>query len=302
MRSFGVLGLFASLWLCGCSAPPKSEEIALADEAKQVSWADYLHTPERRFVAAPLSEPTEPEPEAPAIEPPPRVVGPAHPKVSASYEDLGDGLRLLDDLSAVDMPAIDVDTGIVVVPQLQILQLTTLIGWFKVSWLDPSGHGESLDLVGDDGELSPREMRPRLREVNAKLSASRWRSMERLAVELPNDDTLRLDRDDPPAERRVEAIVQHGELIVRIPGVRVLERHRLERSRVMSLHRLYADRDSGTALAIFMDCTGDNCTCDPAFTAQVMRFDAATFAAIDRRPCSHCEPTDFGFNKGDPWG
>lgn len=98
----------------------------------------------------------------------------------------------------------------------------------------------------------------------------------------------------------VQAITQHGELIVRIPGVRVLERHPIEPGQG-SLHRVYADRESGTVLAIFTECAGDSCTCDPAFTAEVMRFEPTTFTWIDRRPCSHCEPTDYGFNDGDPW-
>jgi hypothetical protein len=285
MRSFGVIGLFASLWLLGCSAPPRSDEVALSTESEGLVWADHARIPDRHLLAAPRA--TEPER---------TVVGPAHPKVSATFEEIDEGLWSLQDLSAVDMPAIDVDKGIVVVPQLEILQLSTIVGWWEVSWLDPSGNEESLALVDD----SPREVRRRVREVNAKLRASQWRTMQRLAVELPTDDDF-VDPDEPPGERRVQAITQHGELIVRIPGVRVLERHPLEHER-RSLHRIYADRDSGTVLAIFMECTGEDCTCDPAFTAEVMRFDEATFTWIDRRPCSHCEPTDFGFNDGDPWG
>jgi hypothetical protein len=301
MRFFGVLALLASLWSLGCSAPPRSEElVAQEDEDPRVAWVEYAHTPDRHPAAAPSPDP---EPQLSTPEPLRRAVGSARPKVSATFEDV-DGTWMVETVSAVDMPAIDVETGIVVVPQLQILQLTTIVGWFEVSWLDPSGPDETLMLVDERGSewLSRSEVRRRERDINAKLQGSSWRSMEQLAVELANDDWQDFALDEPPAERRVQAIMQHGELIVRIPGVRVLERHRLEHPRVMSLYRLYADRDSGTALAIFMDCLGDNCTCDPAFTAQVMRFDEATFAAIDRRPCTHCEPTDFGFNDVDPWG
>lgn len=290
MRS-GVLGLFASLWLLGCTAPPRSEELALEADDEVLVWADPVRPPDRQLVAAPRSSAPVAKPRANE----PGVTGLARPKVSASFEEVDEDLWVLQDLSAVDMPAIDVDTGTVVVPQLEILQLSTIMGWWEVSWLDPDGYEESLALVDD----SPREVRRRVREVNAKLQASQWRTMERLAVELPDEDVF-LDPDQPPSERRVQALTQHGELIVRIPGVRVLERHPFEGGHA-TLHRIYADRDSGTVLAIFMECAGDSCTCDPVFTAQLMRFEPATFTWIDRRPCSRCEPMDFGFNDGDPW-
>jgi hypothetical protein len=142
-------------------------------------------------------------------------------------------------------------------------------------------------------------MRRRVSEVNEELAASQWRRMETLPVEIHEDLIATADPDEPPNERRVQGIVQHGELILRIPGVRVLERHPTEDRG--SLYRIYADRQTGAALAIFMTCTGDDCTCDPAFTAQVMRFEPATFDWIDHRPGVYCEPMDFGFNDTQPW-
>jgi hypothetical protein len=288
MRSFSGVGLLA-LCLSGCSAPPTYEEVAaLADEDQRLVWADHAHTPNRL-----------PDPAAPRMETPkPRrsAADLVRPSVSASFEELDDGSRAVQKLSAAAMPAIDVDTGIVVVPRLEILQLSTRVGWFEVVWIEPDGLEESIALVGD-----ARGVRRSVREVNAKLRESKWRAMKPLAVELPSSESLHLDLDEPPGERRVQAIVQHGELIVRIHGVKVLERHPADIDRRMSLHRIYADSDSGTALAIFMKCTGEDCTCDPVFTAQIMRFEQPTFAAIDRRPCGLCEPTDFGFNDGAPW-
>jgi hypothetical protein len=52
------------------------------------------------------------------------------------------------------------------------------------------------------------------------------------------------------------------------------------------LHRLYGDRDTGVVVAVLGTCAGESCTCDPRFVAELLRWDDATFEAVERRPCA----------------
>jgi hypothetical protein len=87
-----------------------------------------------------------------------------------------------------------------------------------------------------------------------------------------------------PRERPVQVLVQDGQAIARVLGVKVLERHRLPYGRTM-VHRAYAHRASGTVLFGTRDCDGDSCTCDPRSEAAVLHWKPETFAAIDAKPC-----------------
>jgi hypothetical protein len=66
----------------------------------------------------------------------------------------------------------------------------------------------------------------RAARVNAKLASMQWRPLRRMPVDLyPYDDGSGCDDDDDtPCLERVQLVYQHGQAILRIPGVKVLER------------------------------------------------------------------------------
>lgn len=117
-------------------------------------------------------------------------------------------------------------------------------------------------------------------------------------AEVPADVYL----ETPARERPLQVLVQHGEAIARIPGVKVYERHALDRGRGDLLYAVHGDRETGTVVLTFATCMGESCTCDPLFTAEVIQWSEETFAALDAHPCAdpeaqdgRCRGTDHGF-------
>jgi hypothetical protein len=186
---------------------------------------------------------------------------------------------------------------------MQYLQMSPIPGPYAVSWLSTTGPSETMTIAehAELFDLEAKELRRRARAIDDRLAGSDWRAMEVLPVHLV--DTLNFDaaayREATPLEQRaVQVLAQHGELIVRIFGVDVLERHPIDEGMMDLAFRVYADRETGSALVIFFDCAGDSCTCDPQYTAQLFHWAPETFAAVDRRPCvadetNDCGPTEF---------
>ena len=114
-------------------------------------------------------------------------------------------------------------------------------------------------------------------------------------------------------ERHVQAYVLGGELLVRLPGVRVLEQHPTDLDEEgVAVHRIYGHRPSGTVLVTAVDCYGEDCTCDPGTSSTILRWSPDTLATIDDRPCGagdgpdptadeHCELSSGFVEDVDPW-
>jgi hypothetical protein len=188
------------------------------------------------------------------------------------------------------MPAIDAAGATVVVPELQLLQLSPWHGPFAVTWLSTAGARREAAVL-DAAEVAAPDaaaLRRRAAEINAALDAGAWRSLAPLPVEIVAAgewDAAAYRAAVPAADRPVQAVVQRGELVIRVAGARVFERHRLAHPG-HELHRLYGDRDTGVVVAVLGTCAGESCTCDPRFVAELLRWDDATFAAVERRPCA----------------
>jgi hypothetical protein len=287
--------VFSLLALSGCSAHAVDVSLTLEEEeAAGRRFAGYEHAPE----GAP-----RPAPE-PVLERVEHGNTPAAPRIVV---ELGREYGPPFAVSARDMPAIDVGDGTVVVPDLEILELSTAHGPFDVLWLSKTGPSTVSPVVARGEWVWTREMSTRTRELNERLRERSWRKMEPLPVEYmhPDDHPDFYRERTAPHERPVQVLTRHGELIVRILGVRVLERHLVGTTDM--LHALYADRETGTIVAVFMACVGEDCTCDPVFTVQRMQFDLETLQVIDRHPCREdhrgdCGPVDYGYAGVEPWG
>ena len=173
-----------------------------------------------------------------------------------------------------------------------------------------------MEIVDDDwvydSDEACREIDQRVAErinrANDRMDRRAWRALERLPVGLFYPDTYDLDAYKEftrPEDRSVQVVVQHGEFIARIPGVRVLERHVAERA-WNEPYRVYGDARTGVVALVTQSCIGDSCTCDPAFDTHVFQWSQETFATLDAHPChgedEYCEPLDYGFNDEPfPW-
>lgn len=284
-------------------------------EAEELRYdADDSPSPDTRILAIPdgvSQPPVQPEVAAPEAEP---VV--ATPTIRTPRYRLGGDGTLDDclDVAAEGFPAIDNTGGLVATSQEQWLQLTPLPGptTLRIISLGDDGLADELiSIVPEDAdtmeEKACRSLRTQVRKdvriANAELAARGFRSMEALAVqygdaEAPAETYL----ETPVRERPLQVIVQHGEAIVRIPGVKVYERDAIDRGPGDWLYAVHGDRSTGTVVLTFANCEGDSCTCDPLFTAEVMPWDEETFAALDAHPCAdpesedgRCHGTDYGF-------
>jgi hypothetical protein len=304
-RLTGVKGrsLVLVLALSGCTGPPADGPSKLEDNAvAEHRFAGYAY----RLDGAhePVPQPA-PETELAVTSIQPSVIAKPRVELVIAPSEVDEDPELFEfSVSARDVPAIDVADGTVVVPELEILQLTTARSGFGLAWFSTTTGQESLRVVSAREWPSKRELKDRVREINGRLGERSWRKMEPLPVEFmsPDDDAEYYKERMQPHERPVQVLVQRGELIVRILGVRVLERHEIG-SGPGTVHSLYADRQTAMAVAVFTWCTGEDCTCDPVFTVELMQFDPATLEAIDRHPCvGECGPVDYGYAGIEPWG
>ena len=287
--------------LLGCMAPPEAEELVLA-EAEPLDPGELFTIPE----GAP--EPPVAEPEEP---PPPSVVdeGPGdRPRFVLAPEREGCPV-----VSTEGFPAISLDGSQVVVPRAFHEQLSMTPGSLELQWHDVAlgsvVRSEPVvtdELVlDDDARCEPAAtlaVTRRAEQRNRELAAGRWRSLEELPLEYfdPSSHIIEAYREEhPPGERGPQVIQQHGELVLRIVGARVLERHPVAPHVHGTPFRVFGDRQTGTVVVVSVGCAGDSCTCDPSVTAQVMHWSPETFAAIERRPCKgeggYCEPIDYDY-------
>lgn len=222
-------------------------------------------------------------------------------------------------LRAEGFPALDDAAGIVVVPSSDILQLSPIPGEMRLEWHEVAT-GELRDaqvlvppLATTDRASCARalaELQRHVAAANARLAAGTWRSLPRLPVAyLPRASTRSYRLEVPAAQRRVQLVVQGGALITRIPGVRVLARHPLAPRMGDQLFVVFGDRRAGVVVVVTLECTGDDCTCDPGFRPQVLRWESALFDAVARLPCDPadseymtCSPQDLDFGPDfSPW-
>lgn len=291
-----------------CMAPLEAEELVLVDE-EEIDPPDLRSIPDGERAPSPPPEPPPVEAErSPAV-------GSDVPYFDLSVDEEGCTV-----VSAEGFPAISPDGRTVVVPAAEHFQLSDLPGTLglqrhdvelgTITWQEVVAAGDGLR--DDDMSCEPsaaRALRRRVRALNRELASQPWRTMEPLPVEYYDPYTFDIElykEGTPPSERMVQLIIQHGEILARIAGVRVLEREPLASHMQGSVHEAYGDRETGSVVVVSMTCAGDSCTCDPAFSAQVLRWAPETFDAIERRPCeddeSTCEPIDYGFNgQGLAW-
>jgi hypothetical protein len=295
------LVLLPAAALLACMSPVEADalryddEDGLAPDIRILAIPDGVASPARAEVAAP--EPASATGDAPR------------------YRMGGDGT--VDDCFSVDadgFPAIDRTGGLVAVSHEQWLQLTPLQGLTTlriISLADDGLADERMTIVPEGADTMDERVCPSLRaqvrkdvrRANDDLAARGFRSMDVLAVEYGDAEFAASgDLETPARERPLEVIVQHGEAIVRIPGVKVYERHAIDRPRGDLLYAVHGDRATGTVVLTFANCMGDSCTCDPLFTAEVMQWSPETFAALDAHPCADpeskdglCHGVDYGF-------
>jgi hypothetical protein len=300
MRALVTMSALGSL-LVGCMAAPEAEELVLVDEDRQampeLHAIPYDETPARAAPPVEAVPETEPEPvteDEDEDEPATRRT-PTRPRfIPDTGPDACWGVR------AEGFPAISDDGTTLVVPQSHHLQVQLYPGDMGLEWRDvASGHVTRTEPVAifddgffdQDGELLcgrlARSVRRRAHAANASLAAVEWRVMERLPVALPDLGISEVLHGEylaqvPPRERVVQLVPRHGQVALRIPGVKVLERHALPIDDVVEV---YGDRATGTVVLVERKCLGDSCTCDPGFTAHVVHWSPETFDTIAKRPC-----------------
>ncbi|HWB80529.1 MAG TPA: hypothetical protein VG755_36445 [Nannocystaceae bacterium] len=249
---------------------------------------------------------------APAVETPAIAIAAAAPLRGATRFRMG-GDGSVDDCVSVrgeGFPALDRTHQLVAVSQEHWLQDTPLAGstTLRIVALAPERSADELTTIlpGGMDTMDARvcralreRVRDDLRHANAELAARGFRPMAALPIEYGVPDApADVYLETPARERPLQVIVQHGEAIARIPGVKVYERHAIPRERGDGLYAVHGDRTTGTVVLTFATCDGDSCTCDPSFTAEVVQWSAPTFAALDAHPCpdrERCRGVDYGF-------
>ena len=187
-----------------------------------------------------------------------------------------------------------------------------------LAWLDVSRDANDESLVIVDGDevteveggpsrcrILWRRARVRAAKANARLAGSTWRSMTELDVgrsaEHVDDEAYDEDGEDDAASlasrrRRVQAVHRHGEVILRVPGVKVLERRTAQWADpgmdpddpcVFSAYpaAIFGDRETGVAVAKVVQ-VADPCFCYAATTYRRVELSPAPYEEIQRRSVS----------------
>jgi hypothetical protein len=294
MRALATAAGLATL-LTGCMASPEAEDLVfLEDEREEMIEIRAIPFVEPSQRVVPPAEPeSEPEP-ATQTEPGSRRTS-SRPRFVAAAP----GPDACWGVEAVGFPAISEDGTTVVVPRDTHLQMSPVPGTMDLEWHDLASGAVGLQPIviheefdeTDDSSCNhvSRGIRRRARAANEALADVRWRVMEELPVALLEPSIADEPRAEylakvAPAERVVQLVTRHGEAVLRIPGVAVLERHSLLGGG--EPFAVYGDRTTGTVVLVTIRCAGDSCTCDPSFTAQVLHWSDETFAAIEARPCT----------------
>lgn len=291
MRAIVLLGAALGSLLTGCTAAP---EVGAKREATPEPNAIPVAEP-----VGSIAEPVEAAPEpALAPEPAPAMRPPFKPEPVRPRVVVEKG-RDACDVEVEGFPAISDDGKTVVLPRDDQLQSQGTSGTTRLEWHDVvsgsirQSQPIALDPVFDDDgavdcKRTARELRRNASAANEALDAVSWHTMEKLPVAFhdfgfdaeSHDEHL---RTVPPADRVVQILAQQGEVVLRIPGVKVLERHPKTTEEPIAV---YADRATGTVLIVFRSCLGTSHTCDPSYAGQVVHWSPETFATIDARPCN----------------
>jgi hypothetical protein len=251
--------LVVSLVLGACTGTPRAEELAI-DESELIEERKSAVLPNAQVVRT--REPAAPELDAEDDDEPAPSRAALVPRLEVNGTP-GDGA--CPDIDFHGLPAVDVHG-------------TTIVfgGWdypgTVVAWLDVDS-GERLENISMFSVLDPtdeespcaasawREARRKAAEINARLRDG-WRSMDTLpvAVDTASDGPSEL-LEIPPAQRPIELAVRGGEIVLRIPGVRVLTRIPLSGERQAWLYdplqgdvhhakpeSVFADEATGVAL------------------------------------------------------
>ncbi len=218
-------------------------------------------------------------------------------------------------LRAEQFPALSERGDVIVTAKRSVKQLSSVPGTMTVELIsvENGASTRSFELLPDmqipEDAASCRRFRRKLvrrvREANRALAERRWQPLQRLpiaTVERASTGLYRLETQ--PRDRHVQLVLQHGELIARIPGVQVLERHPWKFSNAEPV-AAYGDRQHGLAVILAMRCAGTNCTCDPQYESTLVRWREETFDAVTRRPCRpeqtpNCLAESYDFPL-DPW-
>jgi hypothetical protein len=321
MRAIALLGATLGSLLTGCTTVPEAEDVVVdakrkaTPEPNAIPVAEPVENiaepveaaPEPEAVPEPEAAPEpeavpEPEPAPKAKRPPPFEPKPVRPRIVVEK-----GRDACGGVDAKGFPAISDDGKTVVLPRDDQLQSQGTAGTTRLEWhdvasgsirqsqpiaLDPVFHdsGEDSGLV--DCKRTARNSRQNASAANEALDAVSWHTMEKLPVAFHDfgfdaESHAEHLRTVPPADRVVQILAQQGEVVLRIPGVKVLERHPKTAEEPIAV---YADRATGTVLIVFRSCLGTSHTCDPSYAGQVVHWNPETFATIDARPCNPDQP------------
>jgi hypothetical protein len=284
--------------LGGCTDVPRGDDLELRLDTRD--WRREPILPDE--VAAHPSVPPETRVDdpAPSREGPRVVVGPygrgEEAECPFSIQTLGfpavslDGSRMVsgwvdvsgDETSSLDITWHDVETD---------------------SVLDTHVVFQGLGFPEDEGpscRAQWREIRRTAAEVNDRLREEAWRPMPELAVEIHDpygfDDYGEEFRAEllsrPASERPVEVTWRWGDLVVRIPGVRVIARvpakwYGLDPDPFCQnkprLHGIYADEETGVA-AVMLDYQSGACLCWTTSMMRAVRLPPEVFAWVRKQP------------------
>lgn len=283
MKAAARIGVATVLLSTGCTAPP--EALTLLVPESETCRGSYRRIP---------NGVRQPPPVANGLES-------VKPRLGVRMQGVGDDCEW--SLTQRELPAIAGSTGTVATVLGQNLQMSSAPGYRDLVLLDtvhkqPARRTplyDRADSLGDGSECraSSRRIKARVVEANRVLERSMWRPLEKLPVALGEAASGVQHRADVPASRRpVQVIAEHGEVIARVAGVRVLERDPLVSNSGQSVYSIDADRATGTVLVTLVACAGDLCTCDAEFTAHLIHWDDATFEEIERRPCLASDEND----------
>lgn len=141
------------------------------------------------------------------------------------------------------------------------------------------------------------EIRSRVDELNHRLAETKWRPMQKLALEINDPDAMWDDDEDEPdvgilpaSARPVEAMYRNGYFIARVPGMRLLDRQERMDWRQWDefcdtnphLTEIWGDRLTGASLVSYNHSSG-GCLCDDHEYFSAITLAPAVFNELDRR-------------------
>lgn len=304
----------------GLACTPQSDSLDIeAPSTRSVHDRGITIVPERKVLVEPPpigDEAPDPEPapdadeDEPVPSPPPAtsveprltvdVIGDAE---EASYDS--EDCRV--ELDVEDLPAYDPVADEVVMVEIYQQSMSTEME-LTVRWSD-GATGETnhaIEVVTSVGSVPCKQLRRRTRkrvaEVRRRLAAGTFESMTPVPVRVVHPDSYDNYRDsltDPGmTPEDIEAfreelmprgqmhIVDAGDILLRLPGVKVYERFLLGGEGTRTLDSIVAHRPSGTVLLTQAGCRDEeDCTCNREEETTVLRWSPESLAAADKHPC-----------------